>query len=285
MNQVINSKIESSGIGIYFINLEDRLDRLNSFVAQFESSSLSVMRVGAVTTSDLEPDESISPPGVVAIWKSHQKVFDLLIQSEDSHAIIFEDDAVIESDLLDWLRNCNSSNFKGIDVFQFGYLKPRNTLNRINYDPAPFRVYDLERYIGVKLSRKDFIFRNWIRVTRFMTYIGLSGASRIAPFFGDRVANRTFQFKEYLSNEKRLRSQLRMRCPIVYHSFEAGAHAYVISRDMAAILVRVNKPVFLSADLCLMGIARSHNFRFVRTSKSFCQQSNSASSIIQRTKI
>jgi GR25 family glycosyltransferase involved in LPS biosynthesis len=275
--------MELPGIAVYFINLDDRKDRLQSFADQFETSSLLVTRVPAVRSVDIDPKELFAPPGVVACWKSHQKVYELLIKSENSFAVIFEDDAVINKKLLHWLENIELNSFQGIDLLQLGYLKTNSSLTRREFDPSPNRLLNLDRYIGLRLARIDFAYRTWIRFSRFNSLAFLYLLVKIRKVLRHSDANRLMNSFTYFLNERKLRKRLLIGQPIIYHSFEAGTHAYVISRTFAKTMVDFNDPVYLPADLCFMGIARAKNFKILRFSKSMSKQSNSNSSINSRT--
>jgi GR25 family glycosyltransferase involved in LPS biosynthesis len=277
--------MELSGVGLYFINLKEREDRLESFTSQFLLSDLSIQRVEAISSSEVKPNNS-APVGVIACWRSHQKVYELLLESQNTHAVVFEDDALVTRELLEWLEGITSSNFRGIDLFQIGYLKSKRiSLHHVEFDPAPFNTLNLEKYIGCGLARIDFIYRNWIRFSRSFLLVILTAASKSEIDLNSKLGNRFDNFKNYFSNERRVRTQLQVKNPLIYHSFEAGAHAYVISREFASVMGTFNSPVFLPADLCFMGIARGKNFKILRTSKSMCSQANSTSSIGVRTNV
>ncbi len=277
--------MELSGVGIYFINLEKRKDRLESFVGQFQESDLSIERVAAVSGSEVGSNIS-APAEVIACWRSHQKVYKLLIESQNSHAVVFEDDALITREVLEWLEGITSSNFRGIDLFQIGYLKSKRiSLHHVEFDPAPFNLLNLGKCIGYALARIDIVYRNWIRFSRSFLLVFLSAVSKIEIGLNSELRNKLNKFNNYFSNERRIRTQLQVKYPLVYHSFEAGAHAYVISRELASVMSTFNSPVFLPADLCFMGVARGKNFKILRTSKSMCSQAKSISSISLRTNV
>jgi GR25 family glycosyltransferase involved in LPS biosynthesis len=277
--------MESSGIGFYFINLDEREDRLKSFKRQFANSNLIITRVSGVSTFDLLAGDKASPPGVVACWKSHQKIYKTLLESDNSFAVVFEDDAVIDKHLIEWLEKIQVDCFKGIDLFQFGYLTPNFTLFHTEFDPVPHKLLNLQKYIGSRLSRVDFLYRNWIRLTRIVALFLLALHSKIEVYLRKSFWKRIKNFKDYCMNERKLRERLGIKYPIIYHSFEAGAHAYVISREFASVMMEFNNPVLLPADLCFMGIARAKNFRILRSSKSMSNQSQSPTSITSRTNV
>jgi hypothetical protein len=277
--------MESKGIGFYFINLDGRKDRLESFSSQFVDSSLSITRIAAISFSELVLNEEDSPAGVIACWKSHQKVYEFINQSDCSHAVIFEDDAEVSADLIKWLENLGPGDLKGIDLFQFGYATSKNKLDFIEFDPSPFGILDLRKYIGVELSRIDLVYRNWIKASRFLVLQILQLLLKFSRFLNDRHVTKILKYSNFLLNERKLRFRLKTNQPLIYHSFEAGAHAYIIGRELAKLLIDFNNPVLLPTDVCLMGVARAKNFRFLRSSKSMSEQSGSFSSIAIRTRI
>jgi GR25 family glycosyltransferase involved in LPS biosynthesis len=271
------------GLEFYFINLDSRKDRLQTFISQFKYSNLPLKRVQAISYEDINLNEPFATPEVVATWKSHQKAYRLLIESNNSYAVIFEDDANISRKALRWLENCNSNSFRGIDLLQIGYLQSNKCLTNIQFDPSPWKLLRLNRYIGRRLSSIDLIYRFWIRQSRFYAYALLSLMIKIQKILFQSDNPRLVKSHNYFLSERKVREQLGLNTPVVYHSFEPGTHAYVISREFAAVMVNVNSPVFLPADLLFMGVARSQNFRIIRLSRSMSKQYKSPSSINKRT--
>jgi GR25 family glycosyltransferase involved in LPS biosynthesis len=280
---MVTEKMDAKRIGIYFINLEVRNDRLHTFLAQFASSDLLVIRVPAISGQEVSSEELYAAPEVVACWKSHQKAFKTLLESDNSFAIIFEDDALVDISLLRWLEEIDSRSFTGIDLLQIGYLRTNGFLHRVEFDPSPRRLLNLDRYVGERLSRFDLFFRNWIRCTRFFARYLLSVLVKVQTLSNEFNPPSLLNAHKYFLSERNIRRNLRLTRPLIYHSFEAGTHAYVISREFAKVMIEFNDPVFLPADLCFMGIARAKNFRVLRCSKSMSRQSKSASSIRYRT--
>jgi GR25 family glycosyltransferase involved in LPS biosynthesis len=87
----------------------------------------------------------------------------------------------------------------------------------------------------------------------------------------------------FIRNEKKLRNSLGIKESLIYHSFEPGTHCYVINRDFAKVMLKINNPVYLAADLLLMSIAKSHNFKVIRVCRSLVAQSKSPSSITRKS--
>lgn len=81
--------------------------------------------------------------------------------------------------------------------------------------------------------------------------------------------------------EKRLRTSRLSSTPFGFipDDFRSGAHAYVISRELAEELVNVNEPAILTIDSLLGILSWTHKFRIMRVKKSWITQSNSPSSI------
>lgn len=262
------------GIESYVINLEDRTDRRDQFFAQTEKFGLDVTRIKAVSKDDIETS-SFTGPRVTACWKSHQVAAAKLLESKSSHAIIFEDDAIISKSAARFILNLNSAKLQGIDILQIGYLTHNLRLDFPEFDLGLRNTLDLRNYFGESVSRIDFIFRNWIVFTRFVIRSALGVLGKSLSILPSHIR----QLNLYLLNERALRDRLDSRSALIYHSFEPGTHCYVISKEFARVVTSINNPTFLGADLMFMAIAKSRNFRVVRLSKSQVGQSNSPSSI------
>jgi GR25 family glycosyltransferase involved in LPS biosynthesis len=262
------------GIELYVINLDDRLDRRDQFFAQAEKFGLDITRIKAVSKHDIETS-SFTSPTVTACWRSHQVAAAKLLESKSSHAIIFEDDAIISNAAARFILNLNSAKLEGIDVLQIGYLTHNLRLDFPEFDLGLRNTLDLRKYLGDSVSRIDFIFRNWIVFTRFVI-------RSILGVLGKRISILPTQIKQlnlYLLNERALRGRLGSRRALIYHSFEPGTHCYVISKEFARVVTSINNPTYLGADLMFMAVAKSRNFNMIRISKSQVDQSNSPSSI------
>jgi hypothetical protein len=59
----------------------------------------------------------------------------------------------------------------------------------------------------------------------------------------------------------------------------SGAHAYIVSRNFAKILISLNEPAFLTVDGLYSALAWDKYFRMIRVRHSLIDQSNSPSSI------
>lgn len=262
------------GIELYVINLDGRADRRNQFFAQTMKFGLNVTRIKAVSERDITTSQFTSPT-VTACWRSHQVAAAKLLESNSSHAIIFEDDAIISKSAANFILNLNSAKLNGIDILQVGYLTHNLRLDFPEFDLGLRNILDLRNYVGELVSSIDFIFRNWIRFTRFITRLALGILGKNISILSSQIQ----QFNLYLVGERALRTHLGTRHALIYHSFEPGTHCYVMSREIARLVTSINNPTYLGADLMFMAIAKSRNFNVMRISNSQIGQSNSPSSI------
>lgn len=240
---------------IFFINLDSRKDRRDFFLNQFHYSNLDPIRISAIPSD--ETKLNVAPPEVSACWNSHQKAYEYFLKLNDNHALIFEDDAIVNSNLIKILENINETELDSIDLFQLGYLKDRNNLT-VDSGKIDF-LYRWKLFLST--SFRDVI-------SRYETL-----KSKNLPSFYD------LNQKWHVSTE--LKNRMGISEPFVYDSFEAGAHCYIISRKLAQKLINFNvDPVIISADLLLIEVANSKNFNCLRVSKSLSFQSSKLGSNI-----
>jgi GR25 family glycosyltransferase involved in LPS biosynthesis len=77
----------------YVINLANRPDRWQSVMHQREDLGLSIVRVEAFSTDELNlTSERYVAPGVAATWKSHQLAMKTFLETGDDYGLILEDD-------------------------------------------------------------------------------------------------------------------------------------------------------------------------------------------------
>jgi GR25 family glycosyltransferase involved in LPS biosynthesis len=91
---------------------------------------------------------------------SHQVIATKLLESNSSHAVIFEDDAIISKSAARFILDLNSEKLKGIDVLQIGYLKHKLKLDFPEFDLGLRNTLDLRNYVGEAISKIDIVFRN-----------------------------------------------------------------------------------------------------------------------------
>lgn len=217
----------------YLINLDRQPERFASATHESEIVGLSPLRVSAVDMFDLEMnDESFVTSGVRACWLSHMKILQLIADSEDPRALILEDDFEI-LDAKKVTSILSSSELAAWDLVQIGFITP-GLLN--------------------KLTR---IFRNMEHnFFKFLYYI----STHIG--FARRV----------LSNRLRVRLAGMVPSSFIGDDFLPGTHAYVISKQMAQSILRLNSPQFLSADDFYTALSHMRSFKCIRSKVSHVGQ-------------
>ena len=110
-----------TSLPIFFINLDFRPDRRAFMEGQFASLGLEGERISAVTPKDLSAEEiaaSCNPhyrnylrPVELACSLSHEKAWRAFLATHATHAIIFEDDAVLSSRLPEFLADLGPPRF------------------------------------------------------------------------------------------------------------------------------------------------------------------------------
>ena len=129
---------------VFVINMDKDLDRWASVQDQAREYDLMLQRVNAVEAKDVLRDElQFVTAGVRAVWKSHMKCMELLLQTKFSHSIIAEDDFHIEtSEAL--FSTLQSQDILSYDVIQLGWVTPGldNRLKRkySDFEHAIFRI-------------------------------------------------------------------------------------------------------------------------------------------------
>jgi GR25 family glycosyltransferase involved in LPS biosynthesis len=87
-------------------------------------------------------------------------------------------------------------------------------------------------------------------------------------------------FRISLINQRLLlRERVGLQFNVVLNSAGAGTHAYIINRKIASELLKMNAPMFLSADDFFIALAKMRIFRMARFRQSKVSQSQSRSSI------
>lgn len=169
---------------------------------------------------------------VEAIWLSHLKALNTFLNSDYEYGLVLEDDFDI----------ANTEEFKDIlglitkyqfDLVQLGWL---NT----GFDVAILKNYERVTY---------WIFRLLNSLSRFNSVIKKLVNGRLRPTRASEVPS--FAIPD---------------------SFLPGAHAYMVSRDFATAVVRLNTPTFLAADDFYMALARMRAFNVFRLKKSIVSQ-------------
>ena len=133
-------------VGIYLINLDRNADRLESFIAQFIMSDLrykQFQRITAVDGRDIKNIQDIVSDaayleimqiektgyrtkhyqltrGAIGCFMSHMKAYELISMGDDDYGLVFEDDVVIDKNILKRLNRLMSSIPNDYDMLLLG---------------------------------------------------------------------------------------------------------------------------------------------------------------------
>jgi hypothetical protein len=157
---------------IYVINLKRRTDRLDKILADFQTFNFTNYEIVEAVDGSNETYESIAQYydrnraiefqrdltiNEVCTAISHQLVYERILASEDSHAVIIEDDSPITQKLIDF---CNSEP-PPIDITLLGYYtsnenSPCPTHKQQSYK---YKIMDICSDSRVYFTRKHIIGR------------------------------------------------------------------------------------------------------------------------------
>jgi GR25 family glycosyltransferase involved in LPS biosynthesis len=216
-------------VDIFLINLDRQPERLLSAQTQLKKLGLESKRISAVDMNSLTvQDSDLVTLGVKACWESHRLAFISLLNSDQSHALILEDDFKVFDNQI-FLNLLNQFPLSEWDLVQIGFLTqgPVNKFSRIykNFETDLIRVL-------IKVSHHSEILR-----------------------------------KRY-SGRLRIERTRDLPKGFVPDDFMPGTHAYLISRDLASVALKLNNPQFLSADDFFTALAKMRAFRSARLKKS-----------------
>jgi GR25 family glycosyltransferase involved in LPS biosynthesis len=89
----------------------------------------------------------------------------------------------------------------------------------------------------------------------------------------------SYRGKGLISQRLLLRERVGLQFNVVLNSAGAGTHAYIVNRKIASELLKMNTPMFLSADDFFIALAKMRIFRMARFRRTKVSQSQSKSSI------
>ena len=151
---------------IYVINLEGRSDRRVKVTKSLNSLGLSFKFVKAIEANKLSKRKTsfnLTLPAQ-ACWESHVLAMQAFLKTSSSHALIFEDDVVLQKwDEVEELML--EIDFNKFDLLQFGFVNTgfidRIHRNLMNFESIVFQlIYDLTR------SQRNHRFQKRLRVSR-----------------------------------------------------------------------------------------------------------------------
>lgn len=229
-------------VNAYVINLANRTDRWKSVMLQGDDLGLNILRIEAVTTSDVNiASEQYVAPGVAATWKSHQLAMKTFLESDDKYGLILEDDFLLS-------KSWKEFNFEIVEHVQADFLQ----IGYLITSPLDYCKYVLDEVWDYSIKT-------------------LRGIARL-PFLGGLSV-----FKRFLILE-----QQGIPWGIVPNNIRAGGQSYIVSRDFARASAQMNTPVFNTTDCFFISLGDVRTFRMMRTRKNFIKQTNSSTSVNQR---
>lgn len=209
------------------------------------------------------------------LWCSHLQAYEELLKTNHDTAIIINLDARINiKKLTKTISKLNSVSVEKIDLLQFRHKNKLGFILKPVYD-SHRGIDDLSKWVGVFLHKIEFLYIFWILISHGIANLLVSIRNfsiRIRhPFFGPMASTMTrsliFTSGIYKNavDEKSLRKYLGVGSPLISHSFERGAAAYLISNRLARVVSETNKDYLLPPEFFFQGIARSQNIVSLRT--------------------
>lgn len=141
-----------------------------------------------------------------------------------------------------------------------------------------FEIVNLSKTLGADFLQVGFLITNIVDRIQ----ITLNG---IFDFFIKilyKAAKLSGLMGNFLGNRLLIREQSGIPFNIVCNDIRPGAHAYIVSRNFAQAVLKINSPEFLSADAVYMSMGWMRSFKILRLRRSVISQSNSESSINER---
>ena len=229
---------------VYLINLSDREDRLKTSVAIAKDFGIDFLRVNAIAKDDLSVSEFEFASSPVVACFRSHQIAYRELIKSDDKYAL-----ILEDDFLPQrnfiLPTLVDLEDMRLDIFQLGFL----------------HTSKIESFNILLINLRAIV----LRLIIF--------AAKLMPFAFQKVIDKT------------LVSELRdLPINVVASDFRPGAHAYIVSRRAAELLLQINKPVFLSADELLKSLSTMRTLRIARTFFSKVKQSDSQSSIIMRNR-
>ena len=224
----------------FLINLESRPDRLVR--ANIEASKISAKVTLIVAVDGLantERNSGLLTNSQQACFDSHRLAYLEFLRTNDSHALILEDDIEIVNKER-FLRKLTLSEIKDFDLIQIGFLHMN---------------------LRYRIDTKVLHLENWIFMILWKVF-----------------SKNSFLSKRF-ENRKRVARHRNSIKGFIKDDFRAGAHCYLISRELAEFVLSLKEPFYYPIDGILSLIPHTNRFRVIRTTKSLAKQSNSPSSI------
>jgi len=253
-------------IPIFVLTLEHRTDRQESAQISLDKAEVEFSYIISKKSEDKEKFRAMEMATQieVAIWGSHIKALQALLETKSQWALVLEDDFILTETVLELLQNQKriDSILKTIgnhySILQIGYLEntgrtgPRRLVANVFKWIFGFNRFDFRSY------------------TQNLIYLGFKNRNAL-----DRVLK-----ENGLGTTKLL------------FGHRLGTHAYFVNRDAAKLLIdifenRESLPNFMVNDQFILNLTKNFSrepiLRAARLSKSFVMQSLSPSDNVNRT--
>ena len=218
---------------ILLINLNKDTERLQSSVSESSRLGIVFVRIEAKSVDTLENKSTFNfSRAVEACWASHLSALEFLVQSDKEYAVILEDDFKIR-DSRKFMETLAKLETLKFDLVQLGFLS-----------------------IGIR-NRMNILIEN---LQALLLRIFLILGKMHLPIFQSHL--------------NRMRIRLIRDTPIGYvpNSFQAGSHAYAISRNLAQAILGDHKSFVLPADGFLSALAGAGGITSFRRIRSLVGQ-------------
>jgi GR25 family glycosyltransferase involved in LPS biosynthesis len=237
----------------YLINVDNRIDRLANVSHRFDLIRKSFYRISAVRGEELVDNFTLfTMPNMEANWRSLQKVFKIIAESEEEFAFVFEDDVIFQKDIEKFFTTMGNFPSLEFDVIQFGFC----LFSGRNDD----KVKNSHR----KIVRR--IFDMYLKSTNKLRKIHLYHAkSELRQSIYEKNTHR-------FNLEKVLGLRLENSC-------EPGTHAFAISKKFASKLINYNLPMLMSGDLLFMTLSKCPQYKMFRLENSLAFQDTTFPSV------
>jgi GR25 family glycosyltransferase involved in LPS biosynthesis len=145
-----------------------------------------------------------------------------------------------------------------------------------------FLIKDRERFDDLvkKLMQEDFdlVQIGWLTTGLDIVLLRTYEALLYSTFGAlNRVSRLSHKLTEIL--ERRLRPRRAAQVPkyAIPDSFLPGAHAYLVSRNLAEVVLKLNNPTFLATDDFYIALSKMRSFNIFRTRRSLVGQQGKSS--------
>jgi len=222
------------------INLEKDSKKLEKSLLEAKNAEIKLIRISAINGASLFEKSAFGfTKEVEACWASHLSAYKYLLSTEYASAIIFEDDFKIEN-CKNIVEVIHEFQKRDFDLLQLGFLS-----------------------IGIRVKISQML----INLETFLLRI-LSGTLSKISFFSRNIS-------------RRLRIQRIAKTPkgLIPNDFQPGAHAYIISRQLANEIVSNYSNFMVPTDGFLQILAQSGGITSFRVRRSLVSQHKYADSM------